>query len=61
MTRKDHVRIAAILACHRRLAARQLAASAVPTLDLVATDLADVFAENDPLFDRARFEEACRA
>ena len=65
MTRKDYVKIAAILARRHRLAALDFAASSIEgwaiseTLDLVATDVADVFAEDNPRFDRARFEEAC--
>ena len=67
MTRKDYVKIAAVLARRHRLAEEEFAVSSTErwaireTLDMMATDMAIMFTEDNPRFDRARFEAACQA
>lgn len=54
MTRKDYVRFAAMLK-----GARYYAAIDFRTLELIVKDTAQVFATDNPRFDRARFLKAC--
>ena len=59
MTKKDYVAIAALLK-HRRPNADMLTPS--PAYSMwhgIAWDLCDVFASDNPRFDRARFLAAC--
>lgn len=59
MTRKDYVAIAA--AIHNRALAFDVGAhiDGEAAVYMVARDLADVLANDNPRFDRARFLKAC--
>lgn len=56
MTRKDYVKIAAILKFHRENAPAKANTSAL--LNRIASDFADVLATDNPRFDYARFLSA---
>ena len=60
MTRKHYVAIARILSA--RLEAAQSSSStraAAVSIELIALDMADYFASENPQFDRERFLHAC--
>ena len=58
MTRKDYVKVAGIVAA-ARVRLQQPGISRSELVDYFETELADLFAADNPRFDRERFAAAC--
>ena len=61
MTRKDYVNFAAMLKENRAMAGSTKNATLITnaTVNWIAEDMAHIFADDNPNFDRARFLAAC--
>ena len=61
MTRKDYVAIAAVVRQHIVADAAPLSPESEGNIavELLAADLADLFEQGNPMFNRARFLDAC--